>query len=77
MQYYPSNATLLSGYRDNHYKYTKQQFSNMEINSYQTNPITKVQTSFKWKKHSQNKKTTVDPKTGLLDNSEPVISKTV
>jgi hypothetical protein len=49
----------------------------MEINSYQTNPITKVQTSFKWKKHSQNKKTTVDPKTGLLDNSEPVISKTV
>jgi hypothetical protein len=77
MQYYPSNATLLSGYRDNHYKYTKQQFSNIEINSYQTNPITKAQTSFKWKKHSQNKKTTVDPATGLLDNTEPVISKTV
>jgi hypothetical protein len=77
MQYYPSNATLLSGYRYNHYKYTRQQFSSIEINSYQTNPITKSETSFKWKKHSQNKKTTVDPKTGLLDNSEPVISKTI
>ncbi len=77
MQYYPSNAVLLDGYRDNHYKYTKRQFSTKELNSYQINPITKVQTNFKWKKHSQNKKTTVDPKTGLLDNSEPVISKTV
>jgi hypothetical protein len=77
MQYYPSNATLLNGYRDNHYKYTKRQFSTKELNSYQINPTTGTQAGFKWKKHSQNKKTTVDPKTGLLDNSEPVVSKTV
>jgi hypothetical protein len=77
MQYYPPNATLLEGYRDGHYKYTKRQFSSKELTSYQINPTTAAQTNFKWKKHSQNKKTTVDPKTGLLDNSEPVISKTV
>lgn len=77
MQYYPSNATLLNGYRENHYKYSIQQFSQDEVNSYQINPTTNTQTSFKWKKSSQNKKTTVDPKTGLLDNSDPVISKTV
>jgi hypothetical protein len=77
MQYYPPNSTLLTGYRDNHYKYTKRQFSTKEWNSYQIDPVNSSETSFKWKKHSQNKKTTVDPETGLLDNSEPVISKTV
>lgn len=77
MQYYPSNATLLNGYKENHYKYSIQQFSQREVNSYQTNPTTNVQTSFKWKRSSQNKKTTVDPKTGLLDNTEPVETKTI
>ncbi len=77
MQYYPSNATLLNGYKENHYKYSIQQFSQEEVNSYQINPITKAETSFKWKRGSQNKKTTVDPKTGLLDNTEPVIRKTI
>ena len=77
MQYYPSNATLLNGYKENHYKYSIQQFSQKEVNSYQNNPITNVQTSFKWKRSSQNKKTTVDPKTGLLDNTEPVETKTI
>lgn len=77
MQYYPTNATLLNGYRENHHKYSMQQFSQKEVNSYQTNPNTNVQTSFKWKRSSQNKKTTVDPKTGLLDNTEPVETKTI
>lgn len=77
MQYYPSNATLLNGYKGNHYKFSIQQFSQKEVNSYQLDPITNSRTAFKWKKHSQNKKTTVDPKTGLLDNSDPVISKTI
>jgi hypothetical protein len=77
MQYYPSNAVLLNGYRENHYKYSIQQFSQKEVNSYQTNANTNVQTSFKWKRSSQNKKTTVDPKTGLLDNTEPVETKTI
>jgi hypothetical protein len=72
MQYYPSNATLLNGYYSNHYKYSKQQFSLKEINSYDN-----TNSSFKWKKNSQNKKTTVDPVTGLLDNTDPVITKTV
>lgn len=72
MKYYPSNAELLNGYYINHYKYTKQQFSVKEINSYDQN-----NSSFKWKRGSQNKKTTVDPSTGLLNNSNPVETKTV
>lgn len=68
----PDSSTLLDGYFHTHYKYKKQQFSKQEINSFDSigNPL-------KWKKSSQNKKTTIDPTTGLLDNSEPVISKTV
>jgi len=72
MQYYPNNATLLNGYYTNHYKYSKQQFSLKEINSYDN-----TNSNFKWKKNSQNKKTTVDPTTGLLDNTDPVETKTV
>lgn len=72
MQNYPYNATLLDGYFSNHYKFSKQQFSVKEINSYDN-----INKSFKWKKNSQNKKTTVDPTTGLLDNSDPVETKTV
>lgn len=72
MQYYPSNATLLQGYYINHYKYTKQQFSIKEITSYDQN-----NRGYKWKKHSQTKKTTVDPNTGLLNNTDPVETKTV
>jgi hypothetical protein len=72
MQYYPSNAILMNGYYTNHYKYSKQQFSLKEINSYDN-----TNAPFKWKKNSQNKKTTVDPTTGLLDNTEPVETKTV
>lgn len=72
MQNYPYNAQLLNGYFSNHYKYGKQQFSVKEINSYDN-----TNTPFKWKKSSQNKKTTVDPTTGLLDNSDPIEIKTV
>ena len=72
MQHYPYNAALLDGYFPNHYKYSKQQFSVKEINSYDN-----TNKSFKWKKNSQNKKTTVDPFTGLLNNSDPVETKTV
>ena len=72
MQYYPYNAALLNGYYTNHYKYSKQQFSLKEVNSYDN-----TNAPFKWKKNSQNKKTTVDPLTGLLDNSDPVETKTV
>lgn len=69
---YPSNAKLLVGYSQEHYKYTREQFSHKIINSYdQSNsPV-------KWKKGSQNKKTTVDPTSGLLDNTEPIETKTV
>lgn len=72
MQNYPYNAELLNGYFINHYKYTKKQFSSKEINSYDIDNA-----PLKWKKSSQNKKTTIDPKTGLLDNSDPVETKTV
>jgi hypothetical protein len=72
MQNYPYNAELLNGYFPNHYKYSKQQFSVKEINSYDNN-----NSPFKWKKNIQNKKTTVDPLTGLLNNSDPVETKTV
>lgn len=72
LSYKPSNSTLLDGYFHTHYKYKKQQFSKKEINSFDN-----LNNPFKWKKSSQNKKTTVDSKTGLLDNTEPVISKTV
>ena len=72
MQNYPYNATLLNGYFSNHYKYSNQQFSVKEINSYDN-----TNTRFKWKKGSQNKKTTIDPTTGLLDNTDPIETKTV
>jgi len=77
MENYPANFSLLSGYRDNHYRFTKRQFSRKEVNAYQTNPVTGRQTSFKWKKGSQSKKTTVDSATGLLDNTEAVVVKTI
>jgi hypothetical protein len=73
MENYPKNAFLLHGYFPNHYKYGRKQFSMKEIASYDED--NKV--SFKWKKSSQNKKTTVDPSTGLLDNSDPIETKTV
>lgn len=72
LRYYPNNAELLNGYYITHYKYSKQQFSVKEVNSYDQN-----NNGFKWKRGSQNKKTTVDPATGLLNNSEPVETKTV
>lgn len=72
MRNYPYNASLLNGYYPTHHKYTKRQFSMKEINSYDN-----TNRPFRWKKHSQNKKTTVDPTTGLLDNSDPVETKTV
>jgi hypothetical protein len=77
MEYYPTSSKLLNGYMETHHKYSKLQFSQKEINAYQTNPITKVQTNYKWKRSSQNKKTTVDPKTGLTDNTDAVIVKTI
>ncbi len=72
MQYYPTSAELLNGYYITHYKYTRQQFSVKEINSYDQN-----NNGFKWKRGSQNKKTTIDPTTGLLNNSDAVETKTV
>lgn len=77
MLYAPTGSALLNGYRNNHHKYTKQQFSLKEINAYRTNPVTKVQTNYKWKKNSQTKQTTVDPATGLADNSDPILVKTI
>jgi hypothetical protein len=77
MENYPSTSTLLQGYRYNHYRFSKKQFSQKELNGYQQNLATNSQINYKWKKSSQNKKTTVDPKTGLLDNSEAVIVKTI
>jgi hypothetical protein len=75
---YPKNAVPLNGYMPTHYKYSHQQFSPKEINSYQVDPYDNRRTiNFKWKKGSQNKKTTVDPTTGLLDNSDPIETKTV
>jgi hypothetical protein len=60
----------LAGYFPTHYKYKKRIFSQKEINSYdqQNSPQ-------KWKRGSQNKKTTVDEKTGLLNNTFPVETK--
>jgi len=72
MEYYPYNAKLLNGYSPDHYKYGKTQFSVKEITSYDQN-----NKQFKWKKGSQNKKTTVNAETGLLDNSDPVETKTL
>jgi hypothetical protein len=66
----PENSERLLGYFPTHYKYKKKVFSSKEINSYdqQNKPQ-------KWKRGSQNKKTTVDEKTGLLNNSSPVETK--
>jgi len=70
--YKPADAVALNGYFHTHYKYKKQQFSRKEINS-----IDSTGRFSKWKKSSQNKKTTVDAVTGLLDNTEAVESKTI
>lgn len=72
LAYKPSSSALLDGYYQTHYKYKKQQFSKKEINSFDN-----MGRPFKWAKGSQNKKTTIDPKTGLLNNSDPVEIKTV
>lgn len=77
MMYYPTSSVLMDGYRDVHYKHTKQQFSSKEINAYQKNPVTGMQSNYKWKRGSQTKKTTVDPNTGLADNTDPVVVKTI
>lgn len=70
LQNTPPNSERLVGYFPTHYKYKKRVFSQKEINSYdqQNRPQ-------KWKRGSQNKKTTVDEKTGLLNNSSPVETK--
>lgn len=70
--YKPADAIPLDGYFHTHYKYKKQQFSRKEINS-----IDATGRTSKWKKSSQNKKTTVSPVNGLLDNTEAVESKTI
>jgi hypothetical protein len=72
LENYPYNFTPLSGYYNTHHKYKRNQFSYKEISSFDN-----AGRSFKWKKGSQNKKTTVDPGTGLLNNTEPVETKTV
>jgi len=70
LQNTPANSERLVGYFPTHYKYKKRVFSQKEINSYdqQNRPQ-------KWKRGSQNKKTTVDENTGLLNNSFPVETK--
>jgi hypothetical protein len=70
LQNVPINSERLAGYFPTHYKYKKRIFSQKEINSYdqQNSPQ-------KWKRGSQNKKTTVDEKTGLLNNTFPVETK--
>ena len=69
MQYYPENASLLTGYNSDHYKYGKEQFSQKVINSSDQNGL-----PYKWKKGSQTITTTVDPSSGLLNNSQPVVT---
>ena len=75
----PANGNMLSGYFSTHYKYKKMVFSQKEINSienfYDQNGRPQLRSS-KWKRNSQNKKTTVDPLTGNLNNTEPVERKT-
>jgi hypothetical protein len=70
LQNVPVNSQRLSGYFPTHYKYKKRVFSQKEINSYDQQNV-----SQKWKRGSQNKKTTVDEKTGLLNNTFPVETK--
>lgn len=67
----PQDRKLLNGYFSTHYKYKKQVFSSKEINAYD-----QVGGAFKWKRSSQNKKTTVDSATGNLNNSDPIEQKT-
>lgn len=70
LQNTPINSERVLGYFPTHYKYKKRVFSQKELNSYdqQNRPQ-------KWKRGSQNKKTTVDDKTGLLNNTFPVETK--
>ena len=70
LQNVPINSDRLTGYFPTHYKYKKRVFSQKEINSYD-----QQNTPQKWKRGSQNKKTTVDEKTGLLNNTFPVETK--
>jgi hypothetical protein len=66
----PINSERLAGYFPTHYIYKKRVFSQKEINSYDQQNAPQ-----KWKRGSQNKKTTVDEKTGLLNNTYPVETK--
>ena len=72
------NSELLYGYFGTHYKYKRQQFSRKEINAYDStsyidsNGRHRYGKAFKWTRSSQNKKTTVESTTGLLNNSDPI-----
>jgi hypothetical protein len=70
LQNVPPNSELLAGYFPTHYKYKKKVFSQNEVNSYDQQNAPQ-----KWKRGSQNKKTTVDEKTGLLNNTFPIETK--
>ena len=70
LQNVPINSERLTGYFPTHYIYKKRVFSQKEINSYDQQNAPQ-----KWKRGSQNKKTTVDEKTGLLNNTYPVETK--
>jgi hypothetical protein len=70
LQNVPINSERLAGYFPTHYIYKKRVFSQKEINSYDQQNAPQ-----KWKRGSQNKKTTVDEKTGLLNNTYPVETK--
>jgi hypothetical protein len=75
----PGSQNILMGYFPTHYKYNKQTFSHKEINSVENSYDQNGHPSplrTKWKRGSQTKKTTVDPKTGNLNNAEPVERKT-
>jgi hypothetical protein len=67
MTNYPENSALLIGYHFDHYKNGKKEFSQKIVNSIDSNGA-----PFKWKKNSQTITTTVDPSSGLLNNSQPV-----
>ena len=67
----PENREMLNGYFSTNYKYKKRVFSDKEINAYDQTGL-----SFKWKRGSQNKKTTVDATTGNLNNSDSIETNT-
>ena len=75
----PNDRRMLVGYFPTHYKYKKQVFSQKEINSIENSYDQNGKSSpraAKWKRGSQNKRTTIDASTGNLNNTDPLERKT-